>query len=103
MKYPSVLLEDILSVQSVVCSDAGIVVTFNDAAGYEKSITEWPASGDFILFTNHLGNCDAEFDRGLFLVGGLTFDEAMLTITATAEKSDFQSLAGMIHVTCAPS
>jgi hypothetical protein len=94
MKVPSVVLEDILSVHSVVCSDTGVVVTFDDLAGYEKSIEEWPASGDFVLFTNHLGNCDAEFERGMFLVAGLTFDETTLTVVATAEKSDFQSTAG---------
>jgi len=94
MKVPSVLLEEILSVRSVVCSDTGVVVTFDDLAGYEKSMSEWPASGDFVLFTNHLGNCDTEFERGLFLVDGLTFDETTLTVVATAEKSDFQSTAG---------
>lgn len=94
MKVPSVLLEEILSVHSVVCSDTGVVVTFDDLAGYEKSMTVWPASGDFVLFTNHLGNCDMEFERGLFLVGGLAFDQTTLTVTATAEKSDFQSTAG---------
>jgi hypothetical protein len=94
MKVPSVLLEEILSVHSVVCSDTGVVVTFDDLAGYEKSMSEWPTSGDFILFTNHLGNCDTEFERGLFLVDGLTFDETTLTVVATAEKSDFQSTAG---------
>jgi hypothetical protein len=97
MKYPSVLLEDILSVYTVTCSDTGVVVTFNDTASYEKSMTEWPVSGDFILFTNHLGDCDAEFERGLFLVGGLVFDQATLTVTATAQKSDFRSTAGMFH------
>lgn len=98
MKFPSVLLEDILSVYSVVCSDTGVAVNFNDEVSYEKSKTEWPNSGDFILFTNHLGNCDAEFERELFLVGGLAFDEATLTVIATAEKSDFQSTAGMCHI-----
>jgi hypothetical protein len=94
MKYPSVLLEEILSVHSVVCSDTGVIVTFDNMAGYEKSMIEWPASGDFVLFTNHLGNCDTEFERGLFLVGGLAFDQTTLTIIATAGKSDFQSTAG---------
>jgi hypothetical protein len=96
MKVPSVVLEEIVSVHSVVCSDAGVVVTFDDLAGYEKSMKEWPSSGDFVLFTNHLGNCDAEFERGLFLVGGLAFDETTLTVVATAEKSDFQSTAGQL-------
>jgi hypothetical protein len=97
MKVPSVVLEEIVSVHSVVCSDTGVVVTFDDLAGYEKSMKEWPSSGDFVLFTNHLGNCDSEFERGLFLVGGLAFDETTLTVVATAEKSDFQSTAGQFQ------
>jgi hypothetical protein len=94
MKVPSVILEDILSIHSVVCSDTGVSISFNDLAGYEKSMKEWPASGDFVLITNHLGNCDTEFERGIFLAGGLVFDQKTLTIVATVEKSDFQSTAG---------
>lgn len=94
MKLPSVMLEDIQSVHTVDCSDKGVAITFNDVAGYEKSIKEWPTSGDFVIFTNHLGNCDAEFERGIFLVGGVAFDRNTLTVVAAAEKSDFQSTAG---------
>jgi hypothetical protein len=98
MKKPAVLLENIRSVKGVVCSSTGVVITFSDDAGYKMSMNNWPTSGDFIMFTNHFGNCDAEFERGLFLVGGLTFDETTLTVVATAEKSDFQTLAGMCLV-----
>lgn len=94
-KFPSVLLEEIDAVKTVVCSDSGVVVTFADLAAYKMSFTKWPATGEFIFITNHLGNCDEEFERGLFLVESVTFDENLLTVTATAEKSDFETVAGM--------
>jgi hypothetical protein len=97
MKMPSVMLEDISSVQSVDCSETGVTITFTSLAGYEKSMKEWPSSGDFFLFTNHLGNCDADFERGIFVVDALAFDQSTLTVVAQAEKSDFQSTAGRIQ------
>lgn len=57
MKHPSVLLEDIDSVTKVDYSAKSVNVTFGNAAVYEESLTAWPASS-FILFTNHLGDCD---------------------------------------------
>lgn len=95
MKWPSVLLEEISAVKNVVCSDSSVAVTFADVAAYEMSVVKWPPIGKFIFVTNHLGNCDVEFERGLFLVASMTFDKSSLRVIAMAEKSDLQSVAGM--------
>jgi hypothetical protein len=94
MKWPSVLLEEIAAVKDVICSNSGVIVTFADLAAFEMSAAKWPSSSEFLLITNHLGNCDAQFERGLFLVAGMTFDKSSLTVSCAAEKSDFESTAG---------
>jgi hypothetical protein len=96
MKWPSVLLEEIAAIKDVVCSDSSVVVTFADSAAYEVSVSKWDLLEKFILVTNHLGNCDLELERGLFLVDTVTFDAATLTVTAKTEKTDFQNCAGML-------
>lgn len=89
MKYPSVLLENIEALSGVRCSATGVVLTFNNSAEYTESLAIWPTS-DFILFTNHLGDCDAENERGVYLVEDLAYDNSSLTITATANKTELK-------------
>ena len=73
MKYPSVLLEDITSVTGVDCSTSSVSITFSDAATFASSLELWSAES-FLLFTNHLGNCDTDTERGIYLVNGVKSD-----------------------------
>lgn len=94
MKYPAVLLEQIASVSSVDCSTDSVAVTFNDSTVFEATEASWSAEGTFVLVTNHLGDCDAELERGMFLVRSLSFNKAALVATASSELSNISSVAG---------
>ncbi|KAH7381060.1 hypothetical protein BKA64DRAFT_685577 [Cadophora sp. MPI-SDFR-AT-0126] len=88
MKLPSVLLEDIDSISSVDCSTDSVAVKFANQADFEESFADWPSS-NFILFTNHLGDCDTDNERGLYVVSSVAFDNATFTVTASSKKSTF--------------
>ncbi|KAH8591208.1 hypothetical protein B0O99DRAFT_663765 [Bisporella sp. PMI_857] len=90
MKYPSVLLEDIDSITKVDCSTSSVDITFGNTADYEESFATWPSSS-FLLFTNHLGDCDTENERGLYVVSRMDFNNDTLTVTASTEKSTFDA------------
>jgi len=50
----------------------------------------WPKSA-FLLFKNHLGDCDTDNERGLYVVNSLTLNNDTLNITAATTKSTFDS------------
>lgn len=97
MNYPTVILENVDAISSVDCSDDAVTVTFNNTASYLATTTEWYADGDFVVITNHLGDCDAEVERGFFLVESLSWDNATLAVTASASKSNITQTAGMFN------
>lgn len=97
MKYPAVLLEQIASVSSVVCSAHSVTVTFNDSTAFEATEASWSAAGMFVLVTNHLGDCDVELERGMFLVKSVSFKNTSLVATASSEISNTSSVAGKFH------
>lgn len=101
MNYPSVILENIDALISVDCSDDAVTVTFNDTASYNVSLTEWFADGDFVMITNHEGDCDAKIERGFFLVKQLTWDNGTLSVTASTSRTNITETAGMFHDTYA--
>ncbi|KAL2063139.1 hypothetical protein VTL71DRAFT_6211 [Oculimacula yallundae] len=90
MKFPSVLLEDIDSISKVDCSAKSVSVTFNNKADYDETAKDWPASG-FVLFTNHLGDCDTDNQRGLYIVDSVTRNDKTLTVIAASTKSTFDN------------
>ncbi|KAI9047581.1 hypothetical protein LZ554_008294 [Drepanopeziza brunnea f. sp. 'monogermtubi'] len=90
MKHPSVLLEDIPDIIQVACTQWTVAITFNTSTAYQKSASTWPSSS-FIIFTNHFGNCDAEYERGIYHVDGLTFNSSTLTIIASITSTSFHS------------
>lgn len=102
MRNPSILLEDIESITKVDCSATSVDVTFSDQADYEKSSTTWPTS-DFTLFTNHLGDCDTDKERGLYNVESLAFNATTLTITASTTKSTFDNSTDDMAISFAES
>ncbi|KAK1565828.1 uncharacterized protein LY79DRAFT_530138 [Colletotrichum navitas] len=93
MKYPSVLLEEVAAIASVSCADTSITITFNDKASFQQTSQQWEGLDDFVMVTNHQGNCDAEEERGFFLVDTVTLDEASLQVVANAHKSDVANTA----------
>ncbi|KAE9371250.1 hypothetical protein N431DRAFT_467441 [Stipitochalara longipes BDJ] len=92
MKYPSVLLEDIESISAVDCSTTSVDITFSTEAGFTETLAAWPSSS-FILFTNHLRDCDVDNERGLYVVSSLEFDNVTLTVTASTTQSSFDDSA----------
>ncbi|KAF9876099.1 isoamyl alcohol [Colletotrichum karsti] len=93
MKYPSVVLEEVEAVAAVDCAAESITVTFNATAAFEQTSRDWQALDDFVMVTNHAGNCDAENERGFFLVDTVSFDAATLKVVANAHKSDVANTA----------
>ncbi|KAK1984727.1 hypothetical protein LZ30DRAFT_585594 [Colletotrichum cereale] len=97
-KNPAVVLEHVEAVAAVVCADDELTVAFSDADAFRSAVRDWTASADegggFVLITNHLGNCDAEFERGFFLATGLAADEDALSVTVAASKEELADIAG---------
>ncbi|KAF4818113.1 hypothetical protein CGCTS75_v012093 [Colletotrichum tropicale] len=93
MKYPSVVLEEVAAVAAVDCAAESITVTFNETAAFEQTSSDWQALDDFVMVTNHAGNCDIENERGFFVVDTVTFDAATLKVVANAHKSDVANTA----------
>ncbi|OBR12725.1 Isoamyl alcohol [Colletotrichum higginsianum IMI 349063] len=101
-KNPAVVLEHVDAVSAVVCSDDGLAVSFSDADAFREAVKDWSESstdGGFVLITNHLGNCDAEFERGFFLATGLTSDEGSLSVTVAASREELANIAGECEMT----
>jgi hypothetical protein len=94
MKYPAVLLEQIASVTRVDCSADSVAVTFNDSSIFEATQVSWSGEGAFVLVTNHLGDCDVELERGMFLVKSMSWNNESLVATASSELSNVSSVAG---------
>jgi hypothetical protein len=92
LKNPAVVLEHIETVIKVDCSPDSLAVTFNNSAAFADALKNWDVEGDFILITNHMGDCDAEFERGFFLAKTIT--SSNLTITVAASKEELPQLAG---------
>ncbi|KAF5501997.1 hypothetical protein CGCA056_v014575 [Colletotrichum aenigma] len=93
MKYPSVVLEEVAAVAAVDCAAESITVTFNETAAFEQTSSDWQALDDFVMVTNHAGNCDVQNERGFFVVDTVTFDAATLKVVANAHKSDVANTA----------
>lgn len=89
--YPTILLETISNLTTVDCSPDSVAITFNNAQDLDDAYTQWSARGKLLLITNHMGDCDTEFERGFFVAGTYTADAASLTLTATTEKTDINA------------
>lgn len=116
MKFPTVLLETIASVISVDCSATSVQLTFNDSAIFDTTYAAWTTQDQFLMVTNHFGDCDEELERGtflsatlamplfclhllgFFLVDSVKFDNSTLVCTAQASKTNISSTAGKLIV-----
>lgn len=99
MKSPTVVLENIASIQSVTCGNSHINITFLTAAAFELALQQWVKDESISLVTNHLGNCDAETTRGFFTATEFRSDVASKSIVAAIEEQDITGVAGQsVHL-----
>ncbi|GFF32048.1 hypothetical protein IFM46972_03417 [Aspergillus udagawae] len=94
---PSIVLEDINDLSSVACSAESVTVTFNSSTTFNQAYSSWRRA-DLLLVTNHLGNCDAEAERGIYHAKSLLFDASTLTITASTSKTNLQEQAKAVTI-----
>ncbi|KAH6988145.1 hypothetical protein BKA56DRAFT_653807 [Ilyonectria sp. MPI-CAGE-AT-0026] len=99
MKRPTVLLEDVASIDNVTCSDGSISVSFTSGDDFQAAVATWSKETDLVFFTNHLGSCDTESERGVFLVNWSSSDKETLTVVVSAEKKDVASTATNTAIT----
>ncbi|CAG8976590.1 hypothetical protein HYALB_00002103 [Hymenoscyphus albidus] len=99
MKYPSVLLEE-CPVTRVDCSEHSVNITFDNVDRYRSATDAWPKS-DFILFTNHLGDCDVDNERGLYMVNEITFDDETSSVIAATTNYALKDSTKEIEVVIA--
>ena len=94
MKYPSIVLEDIDDITSVDCSLNSVTLKFSTATVFTSMQSAWWSIGKFVMITNHMGDCDVELERGMFLVSSVSFDNRTLIATATSHQTDVSSVVG---------
>ncbi|KAJ4418342.1 hypothetical protein N0V82_005623 [Gnomoniopsis sp. IMI 355080] len=87
----AVLLEAIESLTNVDCAADSVTVSFNSTNSLDAAFAAWSAYKDLVLITNHLGDCDTEYERGFFVAD--SFEISNSTLVATAEKSNVTSVA----------
>lgn len=97
--YPSILLESLSTVTSVDCASDSVSVVFDNADDLASAYSEWSSHSVLVFVTNHMGDCDTEFERGFFTADSYTTDDSTLTLVASTEKSSINDVACM---TCAP-
>jgi len=86
------MLEDIDAITNVDCSANSVALTFSNSTTFAYTKQMWV--GKFIMVTNHMGDCDVELERGVFLVDSLDFDDTSLVATAHSQMTDVSSVAG---------
>ncbi|KAI2628791.1 hypothetical protein GGR54DRAFT_636505 [Hypoxylon sp. NC1633] len=96
---PVILLESIGAVFKVACTYDTVTVAFSNTAAFQQAVSKWPRDGKFYLITNHLDNCDAGPERGIYRVASLSWDNDSATVTARTEKTDFATIATSLDVT----
>jgi hypothetical protein len=94
MKYPTILLEEIASLINVDCEANSVAMTFNDSSVFASIRGSWSTNQTLVLVTNHLGDCDAELERGFFIAKKLDWDSKNLVCTAKTAKTDVEHTAG---------
>lgn len=97
MKLPSLLLEEIDSISSVNCSSNAVTITFGNATAWSEAYNIWPSS-NFLLVTNHLGDCDSIDSRGIYLVNSLNFDNGSLTAVSSSAQVTLQDYASRASI-----
>lgn len=91
--YDGVLLEWIENLASVDCTSDSVRLTFNDTDTLELAYNTWSSYAELLLVTNHVGDCDTEFERGFFVSSSFEAFEANLTLVAGAMKKSLTDVA----------
>ncbi|KAK8091747.1 hypothetical protein PG997_002108 [Apiospora hydei] len=99
MSTGAVALEYIDSVTKVDCSDDSLTVSFSDSDAYKTAFDSWSSLETLFMITNHLGNCDVEFERGFFKVDKVAAGAAANTITCSASKEQMPNIAESCEMT----
>ncbi|CAK7235586.1 hypothetical protein SBRCBS47491_009344 [Sporothrix bragantina] len=98
MHRPAVLLEDIASIVSVECSSSAVAIVFNSSSAFESAAAHWIPNPSLFLVTNHLGNCDAELERGFFVADAFESMNASLTLVARTTKTNVNQISDAIEI-----
>ncbi|KAH8666656.1 hypothetical protein BX600DRAFT_436046 [Xylariales sp. PMI_506] len=98
LNRPGVLLEHIDGISSVACSNSSVEISFSSQDAFYQSVAEWVLDTDLVLITNHLGNCDSEFERGIFSASGISSDNSTLTVTAESVKTDVAGVSSSLAI-----
>jgi hypothetical protein len=96
LNHSTVVLEYIDAITSVDCSEDSLAVTFNSSASFDAAFAAWSAESALIMITNHLGDCDAEFERGFFKVQSMTSSADTNTITCASTKEELPAIGSML-------
>lgn len=91
--YDGVLLEGIENLASVDCTSDSVRLTFNDTDTLQLAHDTWSSYAELLLVTNHVGDCDTEFERGFFVSSSFEAVEADLTLVAGATKKSVTDVA----------
>lgn len=89
----AILLEAISSLAAVDCSADSVSMTFDNVGDLGTAYSTWSGYDGLVLVTNHMGDCDPEFERGMFVTGGFTSYAANLTLVASAQKKTVADVA----------
>ncbi|KAK8015823.1 hypothetical protein PG991_008711 [Apiospora marii] len=95
----AVALEYIDSITKVDCGDDSLTVSFSNDEAYKTAYDSWSAMETLFMITNHLGNCDVEFERGFFKVDKVAAGAAANTISCSASKEQIPSIADSCELT----
>lgn len=91
----AVLLESISHLTTVDCATDSVSLTFEDADDVNLAFEQWSAFESLVLITNHMGDCDTEFERGFFVA--TTYAITDLTLVASVEKTNVSNFASKPH------
>lgn len=92
---PGVLLETIDSVTAADCSADSVNLTFSSSETLNAAYAAWSSFEKLLLVTNHLGDCDSEFERGFFVAETWASDAATLSLLASAQKKTVTDVSCM--------
>ncbi|KAK7960736.1 hypothetical protein PG988_011950 [Apiospora saccharicola] len=95
----AVALEYIDAITNVDCGDDSLTVSFGNDEAYKTALDSWSAMETLFMITNHLGNCDVEFERGFFTVDKVAPGASANTISCSASKEQMQSIADSVEMT----
>lgn len=109
-QFPTVVLPHSALVSSVACVSDGLAITFADSTAYKYVEANWNTyNGQGFLLVADWQPCmgGSEADKGghvYYLVTGLSYNDATMTVHATAREIEIQNALGQVsfpsHASC---